>query len=99
MQSLFIINEKMNTTQVEQSYLLILAMLNFEHSVDVVFSGAGCENLINSNAQLKKWTALKLYGVNDFYHLTADSGITALDTTALSTADFENMKNQAAFLS
>lgn len=99
MQTLFIINSQMNSSQVEQSYLLILAMLNFEHSVDVVFSGAGCDNLIHSEVNLKKWAALKLYGVDNFYHLTRDSAITGLATVALSKTDFESIKNRAAFLS
>lgn len=68
-----IISEQQSTQQLQESYLLCLALLNFEHQLNVVFIGQAVA-LLDQDAALKKsWLALKLYGAEAFYQLNKDS--------------------------
>ena len=67
MQTLFNIHPDQSPERLEQTQLLILALLNFDHSVHVVFH-AGSEQAIKDNTELnKQWQALPLYGTHDFW--------------------------------
>lgn len=70
MRSLFHIYPDFSHARLEQSYLLILACLNFDHRVDIVLH-PGSEHRLQQNVQLlKKWQALPLYGAEDFIRLS-----------------------------
>lgn len=66
---LFNIRPDQSPERLEQSHLLILALLNFDHTVHVVFHD-GSEQFIKDNEDLnKKWQALPLYGAHDFWFI------------------------------
>lgn len=99
MKSLFIINENMKESQLDQSYLLILAMLNFDHQVDLVFSNNAFDLVNHCNDSIQKWRALKLYGVEKFYCLNCSKQKLNDELTALIPSDFYQMKAQADWVS
>ncbi len=99
MRTLFIINQHMNEAQIEQSYLLILAMLNFDHHVNVVFTGQSYRRLITDDAAKKKWSALKIYGVDDFFELTEHQSSCIENIKHINHSAFARLKSQADFLS
>lgn len=69
MRLLFNIHPKQSQQRMEQTHLLILALLNFDHTIHIVFHG-GSEQIIKDNTVFnKKWNALTLYGAQDFLFL------------------------------
>jgi hypothetical protein len=69
MRVLFNIYPEQSQQRLEQTHLLILALLNFDHTIHIVFHG-GSEHIIQNNSSLnKKWQALPLYGAHDFLFL------------------------------
>lgn len=100
MQNLFIIQEHMSQAQLEQSYLLILAMLNFEHNVDIIFTGEAYNQLCTDETHFKKWSALTMYGVDNLFQLVKDNhALKHNELTAIDQAAFETLKKQADLLS
>ena len=99
MKAVFVINESMSHEQLEQSYLLILALLNFDHHVDLVFVGDAFNQLIQGEQTTKKWRALKLYGVHAFYQFCDDKENHPDELVPLNANEFATLKTQAQFLS
>lgn len=78
--------------RLQQTHLLILALLNFDHTVHIVFHD-GSERTIQHDTELnKKWQALPLYGARDFLFLSGQY-------TNLSTEQFHRIKQRADFIS
>ena len=67
-----IITEQLSNQQLEHSYLLCLALLNFEHEVNVVFVDQAFKSILAEAEIQKQWLALKLFGVEAFYQLNLD---------------------------
>ena len=67
-----IITENLSKQQLEHSYLLCLALLNFEHEVNLVFIGQAFKTIMAEAELQKQWLALKLFGVKTFYQLNLD---------------------------
>jgi|GEM_PF-2037379 len=66
MRILFNIYPEQSRQRLAQTHLLILAFLNFDHSVHIVFH-EGSEQLIQDDLNIKKeWQALPLYGAHEF---------------------------------
>ncbi len=99
MKSLFIINEKISNSQLEQSYLLILAMLNFEHHVKLVFINNAYTRIDNDPALKQQWLALKLYGIEKFYCLNSTQVSSHQELIPITDMEFEQLKNQADLVS
>lgn len=99
MKTLFIINENISQSQLEQTYLLILAMLNFDHDVDLVFINDAFNRIKRDEALKKQWLALKIYGADNFFNLTHNGNKPGPGLITISQADFEKLKNQADILS
>ena len=69
MRILFNIQPGQSQLRLTQTHLLILALLNFDHTVHIVFHDGG-EQIIRNDEELnKKWQALPLYGAHDFLFL------------------------------
>ncbi len=66
-----IITENLTKQQLEQSYLLCLAWLNFEHQISVVFVGSAFASICNSPETKKQWLALKHFGVDALYQFNS----------------------------
>ncbi len=64
-----IITNNPSDQRLEHSYLLCLALLNFEHQVNVVFVDHAFKSILADEITKKQWMALKLYGVEAFYQL------------------------------
>lgn len=98
--SLFIITETMTKQQLDNQYLLSLAMLNFDHQVTLVFTGSVLNSLMSHPEQQKKWLALKMYGVDHFYQLTAQTSKPICDhSEPLNHDALETLKANMDFLS
>ena len=70
MRCLFHIFADSSQDRLEQSHLLILACLNFDYRVDIVFHDHS-ERVLSRQPQLyKKWQALQLYGAQEFIQLS-----------------------------
>ncbi len=68
-----VINEHLSKKQLEHSYLLCLAGLNFEHQVNAVFLGQAFKLIMQDTAAQRQWLALKQYGIEAFYQLQPDN--------------------------
>ncbi len=100
MRCLFVITEQMDPQQLDQCYLLCIAMLNFDHQVDVVFEGRAFAEICTSAEAQKKWLALKLYGVDHLYQLQPHVGDpTTATQTPIDMADFATLKTQMDWIS
>ena len=67
MKCLFLINENLSIEQIEQQYLLMLAMLNFDFSVTVVFTNDTLHDWEEHEVHCKHLAALQMYGIDTFY--------------------------------
>jgi len=68
-----IITDHLSKQQLEHSYLLCLALLNFEHQVNVVFVDHAFKSIMAEAEIQQQWLALKLFGVEAFYQLNLDN--------------------------
>ncbi len=100
MKCLYIVTEHMSAEQTNNSYLMCLAMLNFDHQVEVVFT-AGAFAQIQQDEQLcKQWLALKLYGVSHMYQLIDyPQAETNQHLEAINYAQFATLSTQCDHLS
>ncbi len=100
MRCLFVLTDQMNQAQLDNSYLLCIAMLNFEHEVDVIFLDRAFTQISQHVEQKKKWLALKLYGVNTMYQFNATEAIgTDNHLTTISQAELSALKAAADYIS
>lgn len=71
MRTLFNITPDQDIQRLQQTHLLILALLNFDHTVDIVFHN-NSDLLIEDHQNLyQQWQALPLYGARDFKFLNS----------------------------
>ncbi|KAA3641527.1 MAG: hypothetical protein DWP95_06575 [Proteobacteria bacterium] len=92
MHTLFNIYPDQSRQRLEQTHLLILALLNFDHTVHIVFH-KGSEQFIKENADLsKKWQALPLYGAHDFWFFNGQHD-------NLNDQQYRRIKQRADFIS
>lgn len=68
-----VVGEHFSQQQLAHSHLLCLALLNFEHQVNVVFIGQAFKVIMQDMDLQKQWMALKLFGIEAFYQLDAVS--------------------------
>lgn len=73
MQAVFHIHPQQSEHSLEQSYLLMLALLNFEHKVFIIFHQNSLTEILKNTEQAKKWQALDLYGAQAFLHYGGDN--------------------------
>lgn len=98
-----VISAQMSAEQLERSYLLGLALLNFEHNLSLVFIDQAFTKLTLTPVNKKRWLALKLYGVNNFYQLNtvvhSNNAIQAdKHCEVISSATFNDLKSQMDLL-
>jgi len=97
-----IITDQFSKQQFEHSYLLCLALLNFEHQVNVVFVDQAFKSIMAETEIQKQWLALKLFGVEAFYQLNLDDKYTnhAADTHCqlIDKTSFDAMKSNMDLL-
>jgi len=92
MRTLFNIQPGQSPERLNQTHLLILALLNFDHTVHVVFHH-GSEQFIKDDIELsKKWQALPLYGAHDFLFFNSPND-------NLSEIKYHKLCQQADFIS
>lgn len=66
MNCLFVFTHKMTPQQIEQQYLLMIAMLNFDFNVQVLFDQAIYQEWLMHKPLKQKLMALNMYGVDEF---------------------------------
>lgn len=91
MQTVFHIYPQQSDQCLEQSYLLMLALLNFEHKVFIVFHQNSFAEISKHAEQLKKWQALHLYGARAFLHYNGDND-------NIGTHELQQLTQQADFV-
>lgn len=74
MKCLFMIHQSMKSERLEQQYLLMLAMLNFDFEVHLVFTEGAAEFWRHHQHWRKKLTALELYGIASVRELVTSGG-------------------------
>lgn len=62
MNCVFIIPAHLNNQQIEQQYLLMIAMLNFDFEVHIIFDQASWHHWYSHKPLAQKLKALNLYG-------------------------------------
>ncbi len=100
MKSLFVINRVNDQAWLENQYLLCLAMLNFEHQVNLVFVEDAFEQVMRLEATAKQWSALGLYGAQAF-QLTnpATNDRSDKKLSPINEAEFDSLKTKMDFIS
>ncbi len=100
MRTLFVINRVTDQTWLENQYLLCLAMLNFDHQVNVVFVEDAFEQVMQLEATAKQWSALSLYGAQVF-QLTdpTNHGHSDNRLSPINEAEFDRLKTEMDFIS
>lgn len=92
MHTLFNIYPDHSRQRLTQTHLLILALLNFDHNIHIVFHD-GSEQLIEADDELnKQWQALPLYGARDFLFLNSP-------LENMTQQDYHRLSQQADFIS
>jgi hypothetical protein len=100
MKCLFLINENLSSTQIEQQYLLMIAMLNFDFSVSVVFTNDTIHAWHENKVHCKHLAALHMYGVDTFYLLNSSNPApNLLSTTSIDIDTLIKFKAEADFIS
>jgi hypothetical protein len=90
MKCVFIIHDQMSSETMERQYLLMIAMLNFDFTVDVLFASGAQDYWQHHQHWQQKLTALELYGVHAIRHLPDGAGQSPPDwyVNLLAEADF-----------
>lgn len=73
MKCVFIIHDRMNNEAMERQYLLMIAMLNFDFTVDLLLASGAEAYWQHHQHWSKKLTALELYGIRSIRHLPDDT--------------------------
>jgi|GEM_PF-6440667 len=99
MKCLFILNNKLNATQIENQYLLMLAMLNFDHEVNLLFIGSAFSQWQQDPQLSKHLVALNMYGAKPY--ILSDHQLVPRkeNPIPLNPAEFKLMKNKMDFIS
>lgn len=99
MKCLFIIDSKLKDDQIENQYLLMIAMLNFDYEVNVIFIGQAHKKWQTDPKLSKHLAGLSMYGAKK-HSLTidTDSGMAVESGNTLSMKDFIQLKNDMDFI-
>ncbi len=73
MRAIFHIYPQQSQQCLQQTYLLLLALLNFDHKVFIVFHQNSLTEISKNTEQAKKWQALNLYGAQAFIYYDGDN--------------------------
>lgn len=91
MTCVFLIHQDMSAELMERQYLLMIAMLNFDFKVHLVFT-TGARSFWDHHKQWQqKLTALQLYGIQGIHHYCAQS--------AQQSSQLQQLLDQADFIS
>ncbi|WP_223787516.1 hypothetical protein [Marinicella meishanensis] len=100
MQTLFLLHEHLDADGLQQQHLLCLAMLNFDHDVQVVMTAPVLQKLMASDTLNQSWRALNLYGVDEFLLLNAEPPVAcSWPVRTIDHAELERLKSTAGFVS
>ncbi len=100
MQCLFIITNELSLEQIERQYLLMIAMLNFDFQVNVVFIGNTHANWQNDDKLNKHLKALSMYGAQCHQLHNKPGKCTHYESPSpLSSNGFTALKNSADLIS
>ena len=92
MNCVFIIHDQMSIETMERQYLLMIAMLNFDFTVDLLFASGAQAYWEHHQHWQKKLSALQLYGIHSIRHLPEAEGQSPPDW-------YQNLLTQADFIS
>jgi len=99
MKCLFIITPHQDIEHAENLYLLIIAMLNFDFPVTLVFDATSFKQWQTSEQLNQYLVALHMYGIKQFHILSSHRTNTTENKTAyIDHATFEQMKSAADFI-
>ncbi|MCB1582700.1 MAG: hypothetical protein R3E90_15910 [Marinicella sp.] len=71
MHCVFIIQQHLSKQQIEQQYLLMIAMLNFDFKVQIIFDKQSWHHWQSHKTLNQKYNALNLYGAEALLALNA----------------------------
>ncbi|TDR22781.1 hypothetical protein [Marinicella litoralis] len=98
MKCLFVINEQLSDQQIERQYLLMIAMLNFDFEVNLVFMDGAHEMWLNHESHTKHLNALTMYGAK-CHSFTTSFNSSEHKHDLLNQAAFNALKNDMDFIS
>jgi hypothetical protein len=91
MTCVFLIHQNMSAELMERQYLLMIAMLNFDFQVHLVFTTGASAYWEHHKQWQQKLTALELYGIQQVHHLS--------EHTSEQAGQLQALLNQADFIS
>jgi hypothetical protein len=101
MNCLFLFTHKLTAQQIEQQYLLLIAMLNFDFKVQVLFDKTIFHDWLMHKPLKEKLMALNMYGIDEFLLLNnpTQQDEIELPTRGIDHQELQQMMSAADFIS